>query len=218
MLRDRAHKRCVCMNILSEICKKREPSSGCFVLKLARFDSRTHTLTNAKRKNIEFSFYSYGWCVFHVCVCFLRPFSQMFQFKICVSLFLSLSACVCVLTLKTANLSLEILFTLVVFASFYFVLLLLSLLNLLLLFNLVHQICDSLVFRQCSQIEFTVNMEQEKHTKNNSTATHIALNIVCTAPQELNTQETLNWWWFDTRRGTTELNWQESESQSREKE
>lgn len=95
----------------------------CFEVSTFRL-SHKHSQT----KKIEFSFNSYvGVSFMHACVrvCFLRPFSQMFQFKICVSLFLTACMCVCLWvcfdTQKTANLSLRILFTLAIsFASILF--------------------------------------------------------------------------------------------------
>lgn len=61
-------------------------------------------------------------------------------------------------------------------------------------------------------------MEQEKHTNFFSFEKQYTshLYIVFTAPQELNTQETLNWWWFDTHRHYRK-NWRARERAKRNK-
>lgn len=158
----------------------------------------------------------------HACVrvCFLRPFSQMFQFKICVSLFLTACMCVCLWvcfdTQKTANLSLRILFTLAIsFASILFC------------FVIVVTAWLSFIIQSCSIKLFLLwfsnrihceYMEQGKHTPKmyfeKPHTSHTELNDLSysstRAQHSRNTE--LMMIWHSQRHYRIELNWQESES------
>lgn len=219
------HKRCECVCawiFLSEICKKKKNLSGCFVFEVSTFRN-TNTHPRDKKNRVQLQFIC--WCVFHACVCFFEALFSDFFNSNCVyhsfSLSFSVRVCCCVCVWVCFDTQKRQIYRPKFFSlsssSFCLVLLLLSLLDCCYYSILFNQIFFSSRFSLMFLKSNLLWIWNRKNTQKFPKTIHIHTGYCLTAPQELNTQETLNWWWFDNRRGTTESNWQESKSREKKK-